>query len=81
VQVPALVIKGSCDYLSWSSGQEYLRELPNARLLYLEGAGHNSYQDEPELYMAGVRAFLLGRPFPVHPYESAEPPKGYERPP
>jgi proline iminopeptidase len=81
VAAAALVIKGSCDYLSWTSGQEYLGVLPDARLLYLKGAGHNSYQDEPKLYMAEVRAFLLGRPLPVHPYESAEPPKGYEGPP
>jgi pimeloyl-ACP methyl ester carboxylesterase len=28
---------------------------PDARLLYLDGSGHNAYQDEPERYMAGVR--------------------------
>jgi hypothetical protein len=26
-----------------------LGALPDVRLLYLEGAGHNSYQDEPKL--------------------------------
>jgi len=81
VRVPTLVIKGSCDYLSWTSGQEYLGELPDARLLYLEGTGHISYQDEPELYMAGVRAFLLGRPLPEHPYGGTGPPESYEGPP
>jgi proline iminopeptidase len=60
--IPAVVIKGRCDYLSWSSAQEYLRALPDARLLYMQEAGHNAYQDEPERYMAGVRAFLLGQP-------------------
>jgi proline iminopeptidase len=72
------VIKGRCDYLSWSSAQEYLEALPDARLLYLEGSGHNAYQDEPERYMAGVRAFVLGRPLPERPYESSRPPEGYE---
>ncbi|HJU02622.1 MAG TPA: hypothetical protein VJ966_15620, partial [Actinomycetes bacterium] len=35
LHVPALVVKGSCDYLSWSSGQAYLRALPGSRLAYL----------------------------------------------
>jgi proline iminopeptidase len=79
--IPALVIKGRCDYLSWSSAQEYLEAMPDARLLYLDGSGHNAYQDEPEHYMAGVRAFLLGRPLPERPYEGSRPPEGYEGPP
>jgi proline iminopeptidase len=53
-ETPALIIKGRCDYLSWSSAQEYLGALPVAPLLYLDGSGHNAYQDEPERYMAGV---------------------------
>jgi len=76
--VPTLVIKGRCDYLSWSSAQEYLRALPNARLLYLDGSGHNAYQDEPERYMAGVRAFLLDRPLPQPPFEGHRVPDDYE---
>jgi proline iminopeptidase len=79
--IPALVIKGRCDYLSWSSTQEYLEALPDARLLYLDGSGHNAYQDEPERYMAGVRAFLLGRPLPEPPYEGSRLPENYEGPP
>jgi len=76
-----LIIKGSCDYLSWSSAVEYLRALPDARLVYLEGAGHNSYQDEPKRYMAEMRAFLLGRPLPESPYEGQRPPESYKGPP
>jgi proline iminopeptidase len=79
--IPALVIKGRCDYLSWSSSREYLGAIPEARLLYLDGSGHNAYQDEPERYMAGVRAFLLGRPLPERPYEGSRPPEDYEGPP
>jgi proline iminopeptidase len=76
--IPTLVIKGRCDYLSWYSVQEYLGALPGAQLLYLDGSGHNAYQDEPERYMAGVRAFLLDRPLPERPYEGSRPPDGYE---
>jgi proline iminopeptidase len=81
LSIPTLVIKGRCDYLSWSSAQEYLGALPDARLLYLNDSGHNAYQDEPERYMANVRAFLLGRPLPEHPYEGSNRPEGYEGPP
>jgi proline iminopeptidase len=76
--IPTLVIKGRCDYLSWSSAQEYLRALPDARLLYLDGSGHNAYQDEPDRYMAGAQAFLLSRPLPERPYEGSRPPDNYE---
>jgi proline iminopeptidase len=79
--IPTLVIKGRCDYLSWSSAQEYLEAMPEARLLYLNGSGHNAYQDEPERYMAGVRAFLLGRPLPERPYEDGRMPEDYQGPP
>lgn len=47
---PALVIKGACDYLSWSSGLAYRQALPNAELVYLRQAGHNAYQDQPADY-------------------------------
>jgi proline iminopeptidase len=52
VTTRALVIKAECDYLTWASAVDYLRALPNARLVYLHGAGHNAYQDVPD------RAFL-----------------------
>jgi proline iminopeptidase len=79
--IPTLVIKGRCDYLSWSSAQVYLQVLPDTRLLYLDGSGHNAYQDEPERYIAGVRAFLLDRPLPERPYEGSRLPEDYEGPP
>jgi hypothetical protein len=55
--------------------------LSHARLLYLDGSGHNAYQDEPERYLAGVRAFLLDRPLPERPYEGRRLPEDYEGPP
>jgi proline iminopeptidase len=79
--IPTLVIKGRCDYLSWSSAQGYLRALPDARILYLEDSGHNAYQDQPERFMAEVRAFLLGDPLPESPLENARKPGDYEGPP
>jgi proline iminopeptidase len=60
VTTPALVIKGECDYLNWTSAVDYVRALPNARLVYLPGAGHNAYQDVPDRFLANVSAFLRG---------------------
>ncbi|QYJ15540.1 2-succinyl-6-hydroxy-2, 4-cyclohexadiene-1-carboxylate synthase [Rubrobacter xylanophilus DSM 9941] len=80
-KIPTLIIKGRCDYLSWSSAVEYLEALPEARLLYLDGSGHNAYGDEPERYMDGVRAFLLGRPLLEPVREDYRVPEDYEGPP
>ena len=77
---PALIVKGACDYLSWSSAQDYLRALPNAHLIYLPGAGHNVYQDRPSEYLAIVRAFLTGEELPISPYAADPPPIDYEWP-
>jgi hypothetical protein len=55
--------------------------LPDARLVYLEEAGHNAYQDAPQQFMTVVRAFLLEQPLPVSPYDGSLPPDGYEGPP
>lgn len=78
--IPTLIIKGRCDYLSWSSAVEYLKVMPDARLLYLDASGHNAYQDEPKRYMANLRAFLLGRPLPESPHQGRRAPDDYEGP-
>ena len=57
-----LVVKGSCDYLSWSSAATYRHLLPHTTLLYPPGAGHNTYQDRPAEVAAAVRAFLTDMP-------------------
>jgi proline iminopeptidase len=79
--IPALIIKARCDYLSWSSAVAYLEALPDSQLIYLDEAGHNAYQDEPDRYLATVRAFLLDQPLPDPPYEEQLPPDDYEGPP
>ena len=79
--IPALVIKGRCDYLSWSSAMAYLTALPDAQLVYLSEGGHNVYQDEPDRYMAAVRTFLLDQPLPEPSYAGHLPPDDYEGPP
>jgi proline iminopeptidase len=77
---PALVIKASCDYLSWATGVDYRQALPNAQLVYLHRAGHNAYQDQPAAFLAVVRAFLTGRPLPIPPQSGSGVPADYEGP-
>jgi proline iminopeptidase len=78
---PALIVKGSCDYLSWSSGLAYRTALDDARPVYLHHAGHNAYQDQPAAYLAAVRAFLAGRPLPSPAWTTDGVPADYEGPP
>jgi len=76
---PALVIKGSCDYLTWDSAVDYLRMLPNATLAYLPDAGHNAYQDQPQRFLDDIRAFLLAGS-PPDAISDTRKPANYEGP-
>ena len=78
--VPALVLKPSCDYLSWATALDYRDTMPNARLVYLDGAGHQAYQERPGPWFATVGAFLLDRPLPVPAYVGSAPPASFEGP-
>jgi proline iminopeptidase len=75
---PVLVLKGRCDYLSWHAAVDYRQVLPRTTMLYLTGAGHNTYQDEPTVVLAAVRSFLTGDPLPLTPYRGNEPPADYQ---
>ncbi|MFJ5229723.1 alpha/beta fold hydrolase [Kitasatospora sp. NPDC088391] len=74
VHVPALVLRGECDYKHWEVTREYRDTLPDARLLYVPGAGHAVAVDRPAEYRAAVLAFLTGAPLPTAPYTGAEDP-------
>ncbi len=65
-KIPTLVIKGSCDYLTWASAIDYLDafQAGPAQLIYLSGAGHNAYQDKPHEFEMNLKAFLSGQPLP-----------------
>lgn len=76
-RAPALILKGACDYLPWRIAIEYRDTLPGAALVYLPGAGHQAYLEQPGPYFAAVRAFLLDQPPPIAPYTGAEPPADY----
>jgi proline iminopeptidase len=80
LRTPALIIKGSCDYAPWSSALDYRAALPTAQLVYLRGAGHQAYGDQPASYLAVVRAFLTGKQLPIAPYAGDAVPRDYEGP-
>ena len=79
-ETPALVVKGQCDYLSWSSAVDYRDTLPNARLVYLPGAGHRIYAEIPRVFFAVVEAFLAARPLPLPAITDSKPPGKYRGP-
>ncbi|WP_084224007.1 alpha/beta fold hydrolase [Kitasatospora cheerisanensis] len=74
VHVPALVLRGECDYKHWEVTREYRDTLPGAQLLYVPGAGHAIAVDRPAEYRAAVLAFLTGTPLPGTPYTGTEDP-------
>ncbi|GAA1747613.1 hypothetical protein GCM10009734_64170 [Nonomuraea bangladeshensis] len=78
---PTLIVKDSCDYLSWRSAVTYRDLLPNSRLIYLVGAGHNVYQGGHAMVPKAITAFLADRPLPLPPYTADTPPADYEGPP
>jgi proline iminopeptidase len=77
---PALIIKGSCDYLDWSSAVDYRTTLRNAVFVYLDGAGHRAYAEQPDRFFAVATAFLAGRPLPVRPTTATTAPPDFQGP-
>jgi proline iminopeptidase len=74
VDIPVLIVKPQCDYLPWSFGTDLARSLPNARLVYLPGAGHSLYAERPDAVRSLLRAFLADRPLPIAPLDDLAPP-------
>ena len=66
---PTLILTGACNYKKWAVTWQYKASLPNSALL-----------DQPALYLASIRAFLLGTPLPLPPWTTARPPDTLEGP-
>ena len=73
-QIPVLILRGGCDYVSWKVVTEYKEAFPNATLLYVPDAGHAFGYDQPGIYVSSVRAFLQDQPLPLPAYTSSSPP-------
>jgi proline iminopeptidase len=61
VTMPVLTIHGRKDRNApYAGGREWAQLLPDARLLTLDNAAHNSWADEPDAVLSAVRVFLDG---------------------
>jgi proline iminopeptidase len=66
-QTPALILTGSCNYIKPEVAEQYQATMPNATIISIPDAGHVIFFDQPEQYIALVRAFLLDQPLPFVP--------------
>jgi pimeloyl-ACP methyl ester carboxylesterase len=55
---PVLVLQGACDYIPYASTYEYIDVFPNARYVFIEGAGHIIWWEKPEEYLRHIKQFL-----------------------
>lgn len=67
--MPALILRGECDYIPWMSTYSYKQTLPNATLLVVPQAGHALTNVQPELVLLAIRAFLKNEPLPLKPVD------------
>ncbi|WP_433472436.1 alpha/beta fold hydrolase [Spirillospora sp. CA-142024] len=64
VRVPALVLRGECDYKRPEIAREYRDTIPGATLLQIPDAGHVIEAEQPSLYRTSITAFLTDHPLP-----------------
>ncbi|MEV6932729.1 alpha/beta fold hydrolase [Dactylosporangium sp. NPDC051485] len=74
LRVPALIMRGECDFVPWVETYEYRRTLQQATLVYLPHTGHSLESGQPDAYVALLRAYLRDEPLPLPAYTSADPP-------
>jgi pimeloyl-ACP methyl ester carboxylesterase len=61
VSAPVLTIHGTRDRNApYGAGREWSYLLPDARLLTVEGAAHQSFTEAPEIVLPAIEAFLDG---------------------
>jgi pimeloyl-ACP methyl ester carboxylesterase len=59
IQAPTLLLWGEKDaMIPFANSADYLRAIPNARLVALPGLGHVPFEEDPDTSLAPVRAFL-----------------------
>jgi pimeloyl-ACP methyl ester carboxylesterase len=60
VSAPVLTVHGLRDNLPIESSREWVRALPNARLLLIDGAGHYPHFEQPAVFIAALATFFRG---------------------
>jgi proline iminopeptidase len=66
---PALIIRGSCDYIDWRISHQYLEALPGGRYVAIPAAGHLIWLDQRSLHEAVLQAFVRDEPLPLEFYD------------
>jgi pimeloyl-ACP methyl ester carboxylesterase len=51
-------MRGECDYLDSGIAAEYLRELPQAKLLEFARSGHALLEEQPDDVIVAIQRFL-----------------------
>lgn len=60
ISARTLVVHGTLDPIPHATAEEWVRTLPNARLLTLDGIGHFPYLEAPDQFFPAIEAFLAG---------------------
>jgi haloalkane dehalogenase len=59
--VPTLIVWGADDqFAPVGGGYRFAKQIPDARLVVLEGAGHFLMEDQPDRVTEEISAFLAG---------------------
>lgn len=58
VTAPVLVIHGADDLQSEAASYQYVEAFPNAEFAVIEGAGHFSFEQQPEQFAGFIKKFL-----------------------
>ncbi len=76
VTVPALILRGTCDFIPWPVTREYRQVLGNATLISVPNAGHGIAAEQPEQYAHILEAFFTSRRLPLPTYTGQDSPPG-----
>ena len=60
VRVPALVLEGAETNVPLDATREWVKFLPNARLLLIPHAGHQNWVDQPDAVISAMDEFFRG---------------------
>jgi proline iminopeptidase len=61
VKVPALVLEGAGTHVPLAEAREWVKSLPDARLLLIPNAGHLIWADQPEAVISAMDEFFRGK--------------------
>lgn len=61
VTAPTLIVHGSYDMIPLHSSIEWVKSMPNARLLIIEDSGHMTHIEQPQIFFTAVEEFLAER--------------------